>query len=172
MGEFIIRTVTVDDAERLVEIYSYYVENTAVSFEYVTPSVEEFRTRIQKIGNKYPYIVCEKDGKILGYAYAGRYGVRAAYDWTVTTSIYVDKDTRCMGVGRALYDELEKRLSKQGIRNLMAAIAYREEEDEYLTHDSILFHEKLGYERVACMKEVGKKFDRWYDLIWDQKQLF
>ena len=83
-----IRNATADDAARLVEIYSHYVLNTAVSFEYDVPSVEEFAGRIKRITAKYPYLVCEVDGKIAGYAYASSYSPRQAYDWTATTSIY------------------------------------------------------------------------------------
>lgn len=166
-----IRDAKVEDAERLVGIYSHYVTDTAVSFETEAPSVEEFEKRISKISAKYPYLVCEKDGVIVGYVYAGSYSPRAAYNWTVTTSIYVDKDMRGGGVGSALYDALEERLRKQGIVNLLAAIAYLDEEDEYITHDSYKYHLRKGYEKVAHMKKVGKKFDRWYDILWLQKRL-
>ena len=89
----------------------------------------------------------------------------------MTTSIYVDKEYRRKGAGKALYAALEERLKEQGIVNLLAGVAYCEEEDEYLSHDSIDFHEKMGYEKVAHMKEVGKKFGRWYDLVWMQKRI-
>lgn len=167
----IIRDACVADAKRLVEIYSYYVEKTAVSFEYDIPSVEEFSRRIDKISKKYPYLVCEVDGKIVGYVYASAYSGRRAYDWTVTTSIYLDKECRRGGIGSALYEKLEERLRKQGIVNALAGIAYIDEEDEYLTNDSLCFHDKVGYKKVAHMPKVGKKFDRWYDLVWMQKVL-
>ena len=98
-----IRDVQIEDAERLVEIYSHYVLNTAVSFEYEVPSVEEFRQRIEKITTKYPYLVCLKDDKIVGYVYAGEYSSRSAYSWTAAMSIYVDKDYRRQGIGSAMY---------------------------------------------------------------------
>ena len=169
--DFTIRDASSEYAIRLVEIYSYYVESTAVSFEYETPSIEEFERRISRISEKYPYLVYEEDGKILGYVYASAYSKREAYNWTVTTSIYLDKDARRRGIGTLLYKELEKRLKEQGIVNLLAGVAMCEKEDEYLTHDSYLFHEKEGYEEVAYMKAVGKKFDRWYDLVWFQKKI-
>ena len=171
MDNMVIRDVTVEDAKRLSEIYSYYVENTAVSFEYDAPTEEEFRTRIERLSAKYPYLVCEIDGKVVGYVYAGKYSPRSAYNWTVTTSIYLDRNYHRMGIGRKLYEELEKRLRKMGIINLLAGAAYCEEEEEYLTHDSCEFHKKMGYSEVAHMKKVGKKFDRWYDLKWYQKVL-
>ena len=171
MSELTIRDAVPEDAERLVQIYSYYVSDTAVSFEYAVPTVEEFKKRIEKISARYPYLVCLKDGEIMGYVYAGSYSPREAYNWTVTTSIYVDANCRREGVGSLLYRELEKRLQERGIVNLLAGIAYCEEEDEYLTHDSIKFHKKEGYHEVARMETVGKKFDRWYDLVWMQKKI-
>ena len=171
MKQKTIRNVRTDDAARLVEIYSYYVEKTAVSFEYETPSVEEFAHRIKRISEKYPYLVCETDNVIVGYAYAGRYNPRKAYDWTVTTSIYLDKEYRRQGIGSMLYDSLEVKLKEQGIVNLLAGVAFCEEEDEYLTHDSKDFHMNKGYTQVAHMRSVGKKFDRWYDLLWFQKRI-
>lgn len=165
-----IREVRESDAARLVEIYSYYVKETAVSFEFEAPSVEEFRNRIRTISSKYPYLVYEENGEILGYVYASAYSGREAYNWTVATSIYVDKDSRKQGIGAALYNELETRLYKQGIVNILAAVAYIDTEDEYLTHDSIIFHKRMEYKEVAHMIKVGKKFDRWYDIIWLQKR--
>ena len=169
--EKIIRDVQIGDAERLAEIYSYYVRDTAVSFEYDAPSAEEFEHRIKKISERYPYLVCEVGGNVVGYAYAGQYSTRKAYDWTATSSIYVDKDYRRQGIGTLLYKALEDRLRKQGIVNVLAGAAFCETEDEYLTHDSKEFHIRQGYSLVAHMKEVGRKFDRWYDLLWLQKKL-
>ena len=170
-SEIIIRDVKPEDAERLVEIYSYYVLNTAVSFEYKTPSIEEFKERIINTTKKYPYLVCEKNNKVIGYVYAGAYSTREAYSWTVTTSIYIDKDYRRQGIGPMLYYELEERLKELGIINILAGVAYSKKEDEYLSHDSYQFHIKDGYTEVAHMKSIGKKFDRWYDLIWFQKKI-
>ena len=171
MSELKIRDAQLEDAARLVEIYSYYVLDTAVSFECTVPSVEEFAERIKNIKTKFPYLVCEKDGKIIGYVYASSYSLRAAYDWTVSTSIYVDKDCRRNGAGALLYKELEKRLKEKGIVNLLAGVAFCENEDEYLTNDSQKFHLKMGYSEVAHMKGVGKKFERWYDIKWFQKKI-
>lgn len=167
----IIRDALPEDAERLVEIYSHYVLNTAVSFEYTVPSVHDFTERIRKTKEKYPWLVCEKNGQIIGYAYAGAYSPREAYAWTAATSVYVDKDYHRLGAGSLLYAELEERLLNRGIINLLAGVAYCDEADQYLTHDSRQFHLKMGYTQVARMKEIGKKFNRWYDLLWMQKKL-
>ena len=116
-------------------------------------------------------MVCEKNNLVVGYAYAGAYSTREAYSWTATTSIYIDKDYRRQGIGSMLYYELEERLKELGIINILAGVAYSEKEDEYLSHDSFKYHIKEGYKEVAHINTVGKKFDRWYDLIWFQKKI-
>ena len=102
-----IRSATENDAERLLEIYAYYVKNTAISFEYAVPSVEEFRSRIIHTLEKYPYLVIEENGLIRGYAYAGVFKGRAAYDHCCEMTIYLDHDSKCKGYGRALYSAIE-----------------------------------------------------------------
>lgn len=167
-----IRTVTPEDAERLLEIYSYYVKNTAISFEYEVPTLEEFRERIVNISQKYPYICAVEDGKIIGYAYAGVFHAREAYRHSVELSIYVDLERRRSGCGHALYDALEERLKAQGIKNLYACIAVPpKKEDEYLTFDSMKFHKKMGYKIAGHFHSCGIKFDRWYDMIYMEKIL-
>lgn len=108
------------------------------------PSEEVFRRRIEKTLNKYPYIVAERDGRIIGYAYAGVFKDRAAYERSAETSIYVDVNEKRHGTGTALYRELEKRLADMGVRNAYACIASTDKDDEYLNHDSISFHESRG----------------------------
>ena len=171
MDKFVIREATTDDAERLREIYSYYVLNTAISFEYEVPSVDEFRKRINTIKDKYPYLVCVKDHKIVGYAYASAYSTRKAYSWTAASSIYVDKDQRRQGIGSSLYTALEKKLRDMEIVNIVAGAAYAETEDEYMANESYKFHTNRGFVKVAHFKSIGRKFDRWYDLMWFQKKL-
>lgn len=167
-----IRTVTPEDAERLLEIYSYYVKNTAISFEYEVPSLEEFRERIVNISKKYPYICAIADEKIIGYAYAGVFHEREAYRHSVELSIYVDLERRRGGCGRALYAALEERLKKQGIKNLYACIAVPPKKaDEYLTFDSMKFHKKMGYKIAGHFHSCGIKFNKWYDMIYMEKLL-
>lgn len=166
-----IRIARPEDAEALLDIYAPYVKETAITFEYEVPSVEEFRKRIESILKKYPYLLAEQDGKITGYAYAGVFNERPAADWAVETAIYVEKDSRRTGVGRALYGALEKALAGQNILNVNACIAWPETEDEYLTYDSIRFHEHMGYRMVGRFHQCGYKFGRWYDLAWMEKHL-
>ena len=166
-----IRTATTNDAEAILAIYAPYVETTAITFEYEIPGIEEFRERIRNVLKKYPYLVAEADGEIVGYAYAGPFKGRAAYDWAVETTIYVDCARKRMGIGRKLYDKLEEALRKQGILNMEACIGYPETEDEYLTKDSVRFHEKLGYRMVGEFYKCGYKFSRWYNMVWMEKMI-
>ena len=164
-----IRNAEITDAERLVEIYGYYVKNTAITFEYDVPSLTDFRQRIERTMRRYPYIVIEQDGVIQGYAYAGAFVGRAAYDWSCEVTVYLDKDARKHGMGRRLYEALEEKLRKMGILNLYACIAYPETEDEYLTTNSADFHAHLGYTKVGKFQKCGYKFGRWYNRIWMEK---
>lgn len=107
MGVLTIRTAVRQDAEALLQIYAPYVKNTAITFEYDVPSVEEFAGRISKVLQKYPYLVAEVNGEPVGYAYAGPFKERAAYDWAVETTVYVRENMKKSGIGRALYTALE-----------------------------------------------------------------
>lgn len=171
MEKYVIRPAEEKDAARLLEIYAYYIEETAVTFEWEKPSLEEFKERIRTISKKYPYLVVEEDSRILGYVYVHPFSERKAYDWTLESSVYVDKNCRRCGLGHLLYEALEEKLIPLGIKNLIAKVAYCKEEDEYLTHASVIFHEKSGYKIVGCLEKVGQKFDRWYDIMMMQKVL-
>ncbi len=168
-SEITIRSATPDDASPLLEIYSYYVKNTAITFEWEVPSIQEFSSRIENTLKSYPYLVAEIDGQIVGYAYASRFRTRAAYAWGVETSIYVQKDFRGQGIGRALLEKLESLLKEMGVLNIYAGISYIENEDEYLTHASPKFHKKMKYKKVAEYHKCGFKFNRWYNLIFMEK---
>lgn len=164
-----IRMAEPDDSAEILEIYRYYVKHTAVSFEYEVPTESEFCSRIETTLTKYPYLVSERDGKLTGYAYAGPFIKRAAYDWSAETTIYLEPDSRRQGIGRRLYEELEKRLKEMGILNLYACIGSPEAEDEYLTCDSERFHACMGFRKVGTFSQCGYKFGRWYHMIWMEK---
>lgn len=167
-----IRKAIPEDAAALLAIYAPYVECTAITFEYDVPTVEEFRRRIVDICDRYPYLVAEDEtGRPIGYAYANAFKERAAYQWSVETSLYVDKKYHRQGIGRWLHDELEAALRQQGILNMNACISYIDPEDEYLSQDSVRFHSCLGYKQVAHFHQCGRKFGRWYDMIWMEKMI-
>lgn len=203
MGELKFRVARPEDAEALRTIYAPYVEETAITFEYEVPSVEEFRARIAHTLQTYPYIVAVEEQSanadtahadgvpasstpatgadavsgtyrtsehIIGYAYVGRLHERAAYDWTVETSIYVDRSARKQGLGRQLYERLESILRAMNIISVNACIAYPGTiNDPYLNTNSPDFHAHLGYQLVGHFHACAYKFDRWYDMIWMEK---
>ena len=171
MSKTVIREASEEDAGRLLEIYAYYVEKTAITFEYDVPSPEEFRERIRRIRQRYPYLVIEKDGVIEGYAYAGVFKDRAAYDRSCEMTIYLDRGARGRGLGRVLYEALEQELKARGFLNLYACIGYPDAPDEYLDYNSAQFHEHLGYRTVGTFHQCGCKFGRWYSMIWMEKMI-
>ena len=169
--DFSIRAATPDDAGALLAIYTPYVTNTAISFECEAPGLSEFQTRIENTLKRYPYLLAERDGEILGYAYTGPFVGRAAYAWAAETTIYLKEGKKKMGIGRALYEALEKVSRAQNILNLNACIGYPEAEDEYLTGNSVQFHGHMGYRMVGEFHKCGYKFGRWYNMVWMEKLL-
>lgn len=169
MKNITIRTASVNDANDLLDIYSYYVKNTAVTFEYEVPTLEEFQNRICHILEQYPYLVAESEEGIVGYAYAGKYHPRAAFAWSAELAIYLKKDIRQTGIGRMLYTRLEEILKEQGVVKTIAHITMPI--DEYSDFNSMQFHEKMGYRLVGKFENIGYKFGRWYSTIWMDKMI-
>ncbi len=166
-----LRVATQEDAAALLDIYAPYVRETAITFEYDVPSVDEFAARIAHTLEKFPYLAAENDGEIVGYAYAGAFHPRAAYQWCAEMSVYVKRDVRRMGVGRKLYDAMEALLKAQRLTNVEACIAVPSAPDAHLTLDSVRFHEKMGYRMVGKFEKCGYKFDTWYDMVWMEKHI-
>ena len=172
MEHICIRPAALEDVPALLDIYAPYVRETAVSFEYQVPSPEDFAGHVRRTLARYPYLVAQEGSAILGYAYAGPFAARAAYQWGAETTIYLRRDRRGKGLGRALYQTLEQILILQNIQNLNACIADPvQEEDPYLTGASAAFHAKLGYQLAGRFHRCGYKFGRWYDMIWMEKLL-
>ncbi len=165
----LIRDARVEDAPRLLEIYAHYVRHTAITFEYAVPSLAEFEGRMRRTMERYPYLVVQQDETVQGYAYAGAFVGRSAYDWSCELSIYLSHSAVGQGMGKALYAALEAALKEMGILNLYACIALPEQEDEYLTCNSARFHGHLGFVTVGTFRNCGCKFGRWYHMIWMEK---
>ncbi len=171
MSDIKLRTARPSDAAGLLAIYAPYVETTAISFETVVPSLEEFKQRMLNKLPRYPYIVAERGGELLGYAYLSPFVGRAAYDRAAETTIYLRPDCRRMGIGKLLYTALEDIAREQGIINLEACIGWTDTPDEHLTNNSAEFHAHLGYRMVGRFHKCGRKFGRWYDMVWMEKLL-
>lgn len=169
MPETTIRNAELNDAEELLKIYAPYVTETAITFEYDVPSIDEFTNRIADVLKRFPYLVAEENGEIIGYAYANAFHSRPAYEHAVEATIYVRADKRRTGTGKLLYDRLEKILKQQNITNLYVCIACTESIDEHLTNDSVTFHSHMGYRMIGVFKKCGYKFNSWYDMVWMEK---
>ena len=168
-----LRKARVEDAEALLHIYGPYVRDTAITFEYTVPTLEDFKSRISSTLQEYPYIVAEDEaGNILGYAYAGKFHAREAYDWAVETSIYVATGARKRGLGRLLHDALEEELKSRGFLNIYACISCpAKDEDPFVDRNSIDFHTHMGYRLVGTFSACGYKFGRWYDMVYMEKHI-
>lgn len=159
-----IRAAVLGDAEEILEIYRPYIEETTVTFEYETPSLEEFKDRMRKVMEKYPWLVWEEGGQILGYAYAGDFRSRMAFSWDCELSVYLRMDARGRGIGSRLYQELLEILRELGYFNAYALICVPNEESEGL-------HDKLGFYEEGRYQKVGYKFRQWLDLSCRVKRL-
>ena len=147
METIIIRDARLEDAGRMAEIYEHYVKNTAVSFEYEVPTLEEFQNRMKKTMERYPYLAAEREGVVEGYAYAGPFVGRKAYGWSCELTIYLDKDIQKRGIGRRLYEALTEKLKDMGVTNVYACVGTVQGEDPYLTLNSAQFHEHMDSAR-------------------------
>lgn len=152
------------DVPRILEIYGPYVENTAISFEYDVPTLEEFTKRFLAIAARFPWLVWEEKGVILGYAYGSLPFERAAYQWCAEVSIYLCPEACGKGIGRKLYAALEKLLQDQGYRKVYAIITTANE-------GSVAFHRAVGYKETATMPNCGYKFGKWYGTVWMEKDI-
>lgn len=160
-----IRTATPEDAAAVAAIYAPVVAHSNISFELEPPDAHEMRGRIEKTLAGLPWLVAEDaTGKVCGYAYAGKHRERAAYQWSVDTSVYVREDRRGQGVGRALYGRLLPLLAELGYFQAFAGIALP-------NAGSIGLHETAGFEALGIYRNVGFKNGEWRDVGWWQKRL-
>ena len=159
-----LRIATEADVPAILNIYGPYVLTSTATFEYTVPSREEFGDRFRRITARFPWLVYEEEGVILGYAYASAPFTRAAYDWCAEPSVYLRPEARGRGIGRALYRALEAILKYQGFQLLYALVTGE-------NTASLAFHSALGYETLAVFPDCGFKFGRWLALNWLQKRL-
>ena len=159
-----IRVATEADVPAMLAIYAPYVENTTYTFEYTVPTLEEFVDRFRQISQRFPWLVWEQNGVILGYAYGSLPFSRAAYAWAGEVSIYLAPEAQGRGLGRRLYTALEQLMERQGYRILYAIIT---EENA----GSLAFHKALGYRNAGVFTRCGLKFNRWLSVVWMEKHL-
>jgi L-amino acid N-acyltransferase YncA len=159
-----IRLATFHDAPGVQAIYAPVVRETAISFEWEPPTVDDMEKRIGEVVERMPWLVCEHRGEILGYAYASPHRVRAAYQWSVDVSVYIQAQVRRSGVGRGLYRSLLALLVLQGFYHAYAGITLP-------NPASVGLHESLGFEPVGVNRAVGYKLGAWHDVGWWQLTL-
>lgn len=167
--KFFIRLASEEDARDLLDIYAPYVisedlTKSCVSFEYVLPTVEEFRERIQRISSGYPYLVAELEGRPIGYAYAHPIVERAAYQWGAELTIYIAPEGQYCGLGRRLYGLLEEFLRHMGVITTYGCITASNDH-------SIGLHSALGYKLVGTYVKGGFKKGKWLDVAWMAKNI-
>lgn len=159
-----IRLASVEDAADIVTIYDPIVRHTAISFELEPPTIQLMQQRIAATLTHFPWLVYQRQGKVLGYVYASQHRSRAAYQWSVDVSVYIHPESRRNGAGRALYTALFHLLALQGFYNAYAGITLP-------NAASVSLHETLGFEAVGVYRKVGYKLDAWHDVGWWQLRL-
>ncbi|MDP9826566.1 GNAT family N-acetyltransferase [Kineosporia succinea] len=162
--DHVIRDATLGDADACAAIYEPYVRDTTLSFEEMPPTGGEMAGRIARAMEKHAWLVLERDGEVVGYAYGGRLGVRPAYRWSCEVSVYMARDRQRQGGGRALYEALLERLEQRGYRQALAVISVPNE-------PSVGLHESLGFKPVGLYENVGYKKGQWLTTAWMQRQL-
>lgn len=164
MSTFAVRAASIADAADLLAIYRPFVEHTAVSFEYVAPTVAEFAARLERSLASHAWLCATAHGRPVGYAYGGMHRERAAYRWSTETSAYVAPEWHGRGVARALYERLFEALIARGYCNALAGITLP-------NPASVAFHERLGFTPVGVYRRVGFKFGQWHDVAWYERWL-
>lgn len=159
-----IRVATPADAGTIRDIYAPFCEDSAVTFEESVPTEAEMADRVEATLETYPWLVCERDGEVVGYAYASALRPRRAYEWVVELSVYIAADARGGGIGRALYASLFAILERQGICDVYAVTTLPNPE-------TVRFHERLGFERFADFPRVGYTQGEWHDVRWWRREL-
>ncbi|WP_243349348.1 GNAT family N-acetyltransferase [Parabacteroides sp. FAFU027] len=158
-----IRLARTDDYPAILFVYTPFITDTTVTFEYDVPPISEFAARLETIAQTYPILVLEVDERIIGYAYAASFKPRAAYQWVAETVIYLRPDCGGHGLGQLLYLALIEVLKLQGICQGIGVITAE-------NMVSVGFHRKMGYHESARLEKVGFKFGRWLDVLWMQNQ--
>ena len=152
-----IRPATTKDATAVARVYAPYVLETAITFETEPPTAETMAQRIAKTVQTHPWLIADRGGEIVGFAYAGKHSERPAYRWTVNVTVYVSDGVRQSGVGRALYDSLLTTLREQGFRSAFAEIVLP-------NPGSIKLHENAGFKKIGVHEDIGFKLGRWHDI--------
>lgn len=159
-----IRLIRPEDHDAVLEIYRPYIESTAITFECEIPPKAMFAKRIRELTTRFPWLVCEDEGELIGYAYASPYHLRAAYQWDAELSVYLPQRHTRRGAGTALYRSLLELLTLQGYYNAYAIITLPNEA-------SLALHRAFGFRQAGLLHNAGFKLGRWHDVVYFEKSL-
>ena len=154
-----IRLAEAEDARGILEIYAPYVSNTSVTLTSKVPTIEQVVQTMLDVKKNYPYLVCTRQGKVVGFAYAYRLRPHEAYRWNADLAIYIDPEFQGKGVATALYTALFQILKIQGFCNLYAVITVPNDA-------SVALHKHFGFKELAIMKKSGFKLGNWHDDLY------
>lgn len=162
-----VRDFGVGDIEALTEIYNRYIEETTITFDLQPYTVaqrnEKWMSHYAHSG-RHRLLVADKDGQVVGYSSSSQLRVKAAYDTSVETSIYLSADAHGEGIGSQLYEALFDAIAQEDVHRAYAGITLPNEA-------SIAIHEKFGFKQVGLFREVGRKFGRYWDVAWYEKTI-
>lgn len=162
--DFVIRRARIDDVPDIARIYNYAIEHTTATFDTEPKTVDDWLATFREHGDKYPILVAVVDSQVAGWGLIRPFGERKAYCYTVENAVYIDCNYQGRGLGSALLGELISIAREAGFHAMLALVVGGNEV-------SLRLHEKFGFERVGVMKEVGRKFDRWLDIVVMEKLL-
>ena len=160
----IVRNIEKKDISSCLEIYNWYIENTTYTLEFDALTFEQFAERVETISSSFPYVVCEDEGRVIGYSYLDPFGSRSAYRYTCDLAIYVSRFEKGRGVGRLLMDRIISEAVDRGIRDVIAVIT-----DE--NSNSIAFHEHMGFVPAGRFEGVADKFGRRFGVVYMQRKI-
>lgn len=164
MSEFMIRMAMLSDAEAILAIYNPYVRETAITFEFDPVPLDIFKERMKKVQAQFPWLVCEQEGRVVGYAYCSQYKERAAFAWDCECTVYLIEEAHRQGIATALYTKLFELVKEQGYYNVYALITF-------LNDSSVVLHRKFGFTEVGIYQKTGYKMGKWWDLLVMEKRL-
>lgn len=164
MSEFNIRMATLSDAEAILAIYNPYIMETAITFEYDPVTLDEFKERMRKVQAQFPWLVCEQEDAVVGYAYCSLFKERAAFAWDCESTVYLKETAYHQGIATALYTKLFELVKEQGYYNIYALITN-------LNESSVALHRKFGFNEVGIYRNTGFKMGQWWDLLVMEKRL-
>jgi len=164
MSNYIIRMATLQDAAAIQAIYEPYILNTSITFEYEPVSLQSFQHRMEIVLKDFPWLVCELDGKVVGYAYCSRFKERAAFDWDCECSVYIDLNYHRRGIATLLYDKLFELVEQQGYYTIYSLITNSHT-------SSIELHKRYGFEETGIYRKTGFKLGEWWDLLVMEKRI-